>query len=79
MSTNRIYQTQPDYLLVLVRKPPNWQPAGIDDFPPVAEPLSMEYVASYEEAYDDLERCNTLSIERGLDTWAVIQCPEGGL
>ena len=77
MITNRIANVQADYVLMIVCKPPQWQPTQIDDVPPSGEFVCKDYVASFEEAFDDLVRCNKLSIERKLDTWAVIQSPGG--
>lgn len=77
MITNRIANLQADYVLAIVYKPSHWQPTDIDDVPPSGELVCKEYVASFEEVFDDLVRCNKLSIERNLDTWAVIQSPGG--
>jgi hypothetical protein len=76
---NRIIHFQPDYILAIVRRPSGWHPPRIDAVPPGQEIVSKDYVASYEEAYDDLVRSNHLSLERGLDTWAMIQSPEASL
>ena len=35
----------------------------------------MDYVASDEEAHDDLVRCNQLAMTHNLNKWAVIQSP----
>jgi hypothetical protein len=43
----------------------------------VSQVISISQVASFEEAHDDLLRCNTLSLTRGLDRWAVIHTPDG--
>ena len=79
MIKNRIVSTHADYIFVIVRKPNGWQASRIDEVPRGCEILSEQYVASYAEAYDDLVRCNRLSMERDLDQWAVIQAPSGCL
>ena len=72
---NRLSHPHADYLLTMVRRPRNWQPTRIDDVPADSEILSQEPVASFQEAYDDLIRCNGLAVRRNLDTWAVIVHP----
>ena len=79
MNKNRISQLQSDYIFTVVRKPRGWLPADIASVPPTGEVLTRDYVASYEEAVDDLKRCNNYSMEQGLNTWAVIESPEAGL
>jgi hypothetical protein len=76
---NRLANYQPDYLFTIVRKPLGWHPKDLDDIPPSGEILSLDYVPSYTEAYDDLLRCNQLALEQNLGKWAVIQCPDGNL
>ena len=58
---NRISQTQPDYLFLIVRKPKGWKPRNYFDVPPSGTIVSRVLVASYPEAHDDLVRCNRLS------------------
>ena len=72
---NRLSHPHADYLLTIVRPPRNWQPASNDDVPADSEILSQEPVASFQEAFDDLIRCNELAVRRNLDTWAVIVHP----
>ncbi len=79
MIKNRMIRTQPDYIFLIVRKPDGWTPTSVDDVPMDQEIVSHQYVASYAEAYDDLLRCNRLSLKRNLDQWAVIQAPGGTL
>ena len=79
MPKNRITQGQPDYVFLLVRKPEGWRPRNYYDVPVTAEVLSKTFVASYEEAHDDLERCNRLALRRSLDVWAVVQAVEAEL
>lgn len=76
-SINRLGRQQPDYLFAIVRRPPGWVPAHYADTPPVSQVIAISQVASFEEAHDDLLRCNTLSLTRGLDRWAVIHTPDG--
>ena len=72
---NRISQTQPDYIFLIVRKPKDWKPRNYFDVPPSGTVVSRVLVASYPEAHDDLVRCNRLSLHNSLETWAVIQSP----
>ncbi len=76
---NRISQTQPDYLFLIVRKPKGWKPRNYFDVPPSGTIVSRVLVASYPEAHDDLVRCNRLSLQNSLETWAVIQSPSSEL
>jgi len=79
MIKNRIANLQPDYIFAIIDKPEGWEPKRIDEIPPEGKIVVKEYVASYEEALDDLVRCNKLSLARGLDTWAMVLSPGGGL
>jgi hypothetical protein len=80
MSTkNRLSYLQPDYIFVIVRKPPGWRPRNYFDVPPSGKVVSRQLVASYPEAHDDLVRCNRLSLHHSLDTWAIIQSPDADL
>jgi hypothetical protein len=76
---NRIFRNQPDYLLVIVRRPPNWKPRSLEQAPPAAERISATPVASFGEAHDDLIRCNTLALRTGKPFWAIIEAPGGAL
>lgn len=73
MTRNRIANLRPDYIFLIVRKPRGWTPLHCEDIPPAGEIVSKQFVASYEEAHDDLVRCNELAMHRGLDNWAVVQ------
>lgn len=73
MTRNRLTQTQPDYLLMIVHRPRDWCPTHLADAPIGAEPISTALVASFEEAHDDLVRCNRLAIKHRLNQWAVIE------
>ena len=77
--TNRIYRNQADFILAIVQPPSDWRPRSLEDVPPKSEILSRDVVASFEEAQDDLLRCNALAMQRDLGTWAVIQSPGAGL
>ena len=77
MIRNRLTQTKPDYFLLIVRRPRNWRPTHLADAPIGTESLSTEPVASFEEAHDDLVRCNRLAIKHRLDQWAVIKTSRG--
>lgn len=79
MIKNRIAHLQPDYIFAIVIKPAGWEPTRFDEVPPGGKIASKDLVASYEEANDDLVRCNKASLDCALDTWAVILSPEGGL
>ena len=76
---NRITTARTDYLFKIVRRPQGWQPGTVDDIPPGGEVLSVDYVASFDEARDDMLRCNGLSLEKNLDKWAVVQSAAGEL
>lgn len=73
MSENRLTSTKPDFVFTIIRKPEGWRPRNYFDKPPYGRVLSKSLVASYEEAHDDLVRCNRLALHQALDTWAVIQ------
>lgn len=79
MSQNRVTQGQPDYIFLIVRKPNGWRPRNYFEKPPHGEIVSKTYVASYEEAHDDLQRCNNLALYHSLDTWAVVHAAEAEL
>lgn len=72
---NRLEQAHADYVFIIVRRPAGWQPRAVDDVPPESKILQREYVASYEEAHDDLVRCNQYALGQELDEWAVILHP----
>jgi len=78
-STNRLAKARTDCLLLIVRKPDHWKPTGDDDEPPVSHVLSVTQVASYEEAREDLIRCNQLSLRHNLNEWAVVHTPSRDL
>ena len=73
MSENRLTSTKPDFVFTIIRKPEGWRPRNYFDKPPYGRVLSKSLVANYEEAHDDLVRCNRLALHQSLDTWAVIQ------
>ena len=79
MSRNRLTDGQPDYIFLIIQKPNGWRPRNYFDVPPSGKVVSKTYVASYEEAHDDLQRCNRLSLHHSLDTWAVVQAVEAEL
>ena len=72
---NRLSGTQADYIFALVRRRAGWKPQSLKDVPPNSEILSQEPVASFEEASEDLFRCNRLAIRKKLNMWAVILHP----
>ena len=76
---HRIALLQADYLFMIVRRPTGWEPSKPDDTPPEGAVLSVDYVASYDEAREDMLRCNQLAMRQGLDKWAVVQSPGGDL
>ena len=73
MSRNRLIYSQPDFVLTIIHKPKGWRPRNYFDKPRHGRVVSKSLVASYEEAHDDMLRCNRLSLNHSLDTWAVIQ------
>lgn len=76
---NRIFRNQPDFLLVIVRRPRGWRPSSLEDVPDGAAAVSRTPVASYGEARDDLLRCNRLAMQTNSRLWAVIECPGADL
>ncbi len=80
MMDNRLRMQQPDYLLIIVRRPNGFRPRNHFEEPSPGrlEVVEITKVASYEEAYEDLVRCNRLSLHRSLDTWALIQKASAG-
>ena len=76
--TDRLGLPQVDSILAIVR-PKDWKPTSVESRPSSYELLSQDLVASYEEACDDLLRCNQLALRKGLDQWAVIFHPGGDL
>ena len=72
---NRVFRNQPDYLFVLVRRPPDWQPSGLQDEPPPSPAVRVNAVASYAEAVDDVVRTNELALKTGSPLWAKIEAP----
>ena len=79
MVTNRVFLNQPDYVFTVVRPPIGWIPQSLEDIPNCGEVLSVYYVASYDEAHDDLVRSNRLAKANGLNKWAVIHSTDGQL
>jgi len=73
MSENRLTSIKADFVLTIIRKPKSWRPRNYFEKPPYGRVLTKSLVASYEEAHDDLVRCNRLALHKSLDTWAVIQ------
>ena len=71
---NRISNHQSDLIFLVVRVPRNWQPRNVFDIPMRGEIVSSMPVGSFEEAKEDLIRCNRFAIESVLRQWAVIQC-----
>merc|ERR1712023_223812 len=72
MLQNRLHITQ-DFILTIVRLPVSWRPYALYDVPVSGEILSRTPVASYEEAHDDLLRCNRHALKTGSRVWAVIE------
>jgi hypothetical protein len=72
-SNNRFPLNRPDHILTLVEKPMGWKPRNYFEKPRQAVILSRQPVASYEEAHDDLVRCNRLALRHSLSQWAIIE------
>ena len=65
-----------DYKLLIVKRPKNWRPRNHFEAP-IKSVIVKEFdVASYEEAQEDVVRCNELSLSQDLSLWAVIQSPK---
>ena len=78
-TTNRIFRQQPDYIVAVVRPQESWSPRHPSEIPPRFDVISRHFVASFEEALDDLLRYNKIAMSQSLPEWVVIQCPSGGL
>ena len=76
---NRIARVQADYLFMILRPPEGWQPKAAQDIPPGGKVLSVDYVASFDEAHDDLLRCNVLYLRKKFEMWAIVQSAGGDL
>ena len=72
---NRLSGPHADYIFAIVRSRAGWKPKSLRDVPPKSEILSQQPVASFEEASDDLVRCNQLAIRKKLNMWAIILHP----
>ena len=68
-TTLRFCILQPDYLLSIVRRPPDWHPAKLDSVPPKPEVLKSYRVASFAEALDDVLRCNRHAVDYSLESF----------
>ena len=77
MSINRI-NFQPDFIFSIVRVSAEWKPSDIYDVPPAGELLTQTTVASFDEAHEDLVRCNRLALKYNWQEWAVIQTADVG-
>lgn len=69
---NRLTSCHADFVLAIVRRPTGWTPEFVNDVPPGDEVLRTDYVASYDEAFDDLVRVNLHALDKDLPQWAVI-------
>lgn len=77
---NRLFgPPQADYLFIIVRPSRDWQPTALDDVPDDGEILSVDYVASFDEAREDLIRCNHLALRHQINKWAIVQSTGGEL
>ena len=77
MFNNRL-NVQSDFIFSIVRVPKSWKPEAVYDVPASGKIISQMPVASFDEALDDLMRCNELAMKKGLREWAVIQTAEAG-
>ena len=75
MPLNRI-KIQPDVLFTMIVVPRGWTPRSVFDAPARGELIYQTRVASFTEAISDLVRSNTISMEQGLQQWAIIQMAE---
>ncbi len=73
MMFNRQSNYQPDFILSIIRMPKDWRPENVFDVPPHGKVVSRTPVASFDEAHDDLIRCNQIAIRHGLREWAKIE------
>ncbi len=75
---NRNSNYQPDFIFSIVRAPKDWQPENMFDVPSSGKVVSRVPVASFDEAHDDLIRCNQLAIRNGMREWAMIETAGAG-
>jgi hypothetical protein len=75
---NRLSNYQPDFIFSIVRAPKNWRPENVFDVPRSGKVVYRMLVASFDEAHDDLVRCNRISIQHGLREWALIETAGAG-
>jgi hypothetical protein len=75
---NRNSSYQSDFIFSIVRAPTGWKRENVFDVPPSGKVVSRMPVASFDEAYDDLIRCNQLAIQNGLREWAMIETAGAG-
>ena len=76
MPINRV-NIRPDVLFTMIVVSKGWIPRSVYDTPPGGQLISQTSVANFAEAICDLVRSNTISIEKGLRQWAIIQMAEG--
>lgn len=69
---------QPDFIFSIVIAPKDWRPENVFDIPPTGKVVSRVPVASFDEAHDDLIRCNKIAIRRQLREWAMIETAGAG-
>lgn len=75
---NRRSNYQPDFIFSIVRVPNNWRPENVFDVPPSGKIVYEMPVASFDEAHDDLIRCNQIAIRNGMREWAIIETAGAG-
>ena len=75
---NNRRNVQPDFIFSIVRVPRSWKPEAVYDVPPSGKIISQMPVASFDEAHDDLVRCNGIALRRGLREWAMIETAGAG-
>ena len=70
---------QRDYILTILKIRSEWQPENVYDIPRAGQIVSQTRVASFEEAHEDLIRCNRIALDFKLDEWAIIQTSKAEL
>ncbi len=69
---------QPDFIFSIVRVRKNWRPENVSDIPPAGKVASRTPVASFDEAHDNLIRCNQVAIRHGLRPQVKIETAGAG-
>ena len=75
----RRFNFRRDYIFTIVKINGDWRPENVYDLPRTGKIVSQTRVASFEEAHEDLLRCNQTALDFKLDEWAIIQTSKVGI